>query len=641
MSVIHGTIQCGRDNRANLPALPQATALFGEERPGGNWSREEASLGQILQPWDLSAPNEQSPQLTADSRAIVAAQARLDNRETLYDRLCVTPVERQTMSDRTLLLRAYESWGEGCVNHLLGDWSFAVWDQHRRSLFIARDPCGNTCLYYYNDAKGFAFSSILKSLLALIEKTPALNERLIASILTKSLYGSSEETPYGGVYRLLPGHALTLINGRVAVRRYWSPDDSPEVRFTSDEAYVEAFLERYTQAVHCRLKAAPSICSTLSSGLDSGSVTAIAANAFSLQDKTLTAYTFAPPSTPRNTVGADRLANEWALAHEVAKAAGNITHQPLHATGTSPISALRRAFPLFGAPAYAPSNAYWLQALLDDARQGGFCALLTGQLGNICASWTPDHDYPLTLLHRGAWAAAWREIIHQTRSGGSMARAMASLLVRACNMDSLIRSSSRQAQLHHSAIHPTFAERIKLPDQIQESEHQLNQAARRDPRARQRQALLPMLTGAGQVWHELGTAWGIDVRDPTIDQRVIEYCLGIPVDQFRQNGITRWLFRRAMEGILPSHIQWNTRRGLQSADLGHRLITTRQEVESALNDVAASSLAQEYLNLPRMQAVWNNLQTCVDAKTTHEVATVLMGGLSIGFFLIALEGNVR
>ena len=77
-------------------------------------------------------------------------------------------------------------------------------------------------------------------------------------------------------------------------------------------------------------------------------------------------------------------------------------------------------------------------------------------------------------------------------------------------------------------------------------------------------------------------AYGLEVRDPTQDRRVIELCLAIPNEQYQRGGVDRWLIRRAMRGYLPDEVRLNTMRGLQAADLGQRVLDNRSEFEAAL-----------------------------------------------------------
>src|SRR5581483_1283029 len=111
---------------------------------------------------------ERMPLVSDDGNRILVATARLDNRAELCDILGVDHAQRPVTPDSALMLRAYEKWGEDSPRHLLGDWSFAVWERQQQRLFLARDQLGNTALYYYHGPHCFAFASSLKGLRAIV-----------------------------------------------------------------------------------------------------------------------------------------------------------------------------------------------------------------------------------------------------------------------------------------------------------------------------------------------------------------------------------------------------------------------------------------------------------------------------------------
>src|SRR6185503_14453349 len=85
--------------------------------------------------------------------------------------------------------------------------------------------------------------------------------------------------------------------------------------------------------------------------------------------------------------------------------------------------------------------------------------------------------------------------------------------------------------------------------------------------------------------------FGVDARDPTGDQRLIEFCLALPPEQFQRDGQARWLIRRAMAGRLPSEVLWNRDRGQQSSDWLHRLRARREDAAQSLRQIQQDDLA--------------------------------------------------
>jgi len=138
----------------------------------------------------------------------------------------------------------------------------------------------------------------------------------------------------------------------------------------------------------------------------------------------------------------------------------------------------------------------------------------------------------------------------------------------------------------------------------------------------------------GAIWLEMGSASGLEARDPTQDRRVIELCLSIPNDQFRGGGENRWLIRRAMQGYLPDEVRLNRRIGLQAADLGKRVLENRNQIEAAIADMEKHDLTSQVLDLARMENVLASLQHGLTPKNHAECSVILFRGLMVGLFLL-------
>jgi len=141
----------------------------------------------------------------------------------------------------------------------------------------------------------------------------------------------------------------------------------------------------------------------------------------------------------------------------------------------------------------------------------------------------------------------------------------------------------------------------------------------------------------GFLWQESGSGFGIDVRDPTCDKRLMEFCLSIPDDQYVRNGRDRWLIRRAMKDIMPSIVLDEKRRGRQAADVGRRVLVHYEETETTLQQIEKSPLAGRYLDLPLMRRTLSLARKNLDAKATGDLGTIFLRGLMAGRFLMRFE----
>lgn len=198
----------------------------------------------------------------------ITANARIDGREDLIAKL---PRPPRTQDDAELILLAYETWGDDCVKHLIGDFAFSIWDSRSRRMFCARDHFGVKPFFFTHIGNEFKWSTKLNEL----RVSDALNETAIGDYLLFGLNQDLATTTFRDIQRLPPAHSLTLENDTITMRRYWTPDTSKEVRFRDRESYVERFTELFRDAVKDRVGTVR-VAVSMSGGLDSTSLAAIA-----------------------------------------------------------------------------------------------------------------------------------------------------------------------------------------------------------------------------------------------------------------------------------------------------------------------------------------------------------------------------
>jgi len=256
----------------------------------------------------------------ASGRGLAAvADARLDNRAELADAFGLAGPERGGVEDCELILRAYERWGEDCPQRLLGDYAFAVWDAGQRSLFCARDAVGARPLYYSpGPGRRFVFASDIDAALAAPGVEDDLDEAFVARYLSAANPAASA-TFFRAVRSLPPGHSIA-VNGRAErIRRWWRPEDAPDIRLGSDEAYRRAFLEHYRRAVRDRLDDTGEVGAHLSGGLDSSSIAVLAARELRPSGRRLHALCWHPPPNDSQT---EEEAAEYRLIESVCAQEG-------------------------------------------------------------------------------------------------------------------------------------------------------------------------------------------------------------------------------------------------------------------------------------------------------------------------------
>lgn len=180
----------------------------------------------------------------------------------------------KTQTDTECIVHLYEQYGVDAVKRLRGMFTFAIWDEPRRRLFIARDPMGQKHLYYRHTPAGFVFASEMKALLV-DGVTPNLNLHGMHQLLSLRCI-PDEATLFAGINKLPAGHWLVFEEGELSIRRYW--DLQYEPKHTEPEAeQIEMLHARLVDTVQSHMLSDVPLGAFLSGGIDSSLITAIMA----------------------------------------------------------------------------------------------------------------------------------------------------------------------------------------------------------------------------------------------------------------------------------------------------------------------------------------------------------------------------
>jgi asparagine synthase (glutamine-hydrolysing) len=247
---------------------------FGEARV---WSSGPIALGVA----PLCTPHSRglvTPLRSGQGRLSAVMDGRLDGRADLAARLGPRVRERvEDLSDVELLLASFERWGTRCVEHLLGDFAFCVWDADQRQLFCARDQLGVKPLYYAQAGGVVLVSNVLRSVRRHSGVSDRLDDLAIGDLLLFSACMDPSRTSFADIARVPPAHTLTCsVENPPACRRYWSLEPGDELRLPDPREYVERHSSVLETAVRDRLGNG-SVGMLMSGGLDSSSVAATAA----------------------------------------------------------------------------------------------------------------------------------------------------------------------------------------------------------------------------------------------------------------------------------------------------------------------------------------------------------------------------
>jgi len=179
-------------------------------------------------------------------------------------------------SDTEAIVHLYEDYGLACVDHLRGMFAFAVWDEKRRRLLLARDRVGQKPLYYAEYDGALLFGSELKCILQYPGLPRKVNPEAIHHYLTLQ-YVPDPWTAFKGIRKLPPAHRLLLQDGRIQIERYWDLEYEPKWELPEADL-KQKIRETITEAVRIRLMSDVPLGAHLSGGIDSSIVVGLMAD---------------------------------------------------------------------------------------------------------------------------------------------------------------------------------------------------------------------------------------------------------------------------------------------------------------------------------------------------------------------------
>ncbi len=550
---------CGIFHRTGEPLPPQALdpimdAMRQYGRDGAHtWQEGPLALGHQMTHVTPESMSERLPYEDSESGMVITADARIDNREELFSLLKIHTGESATIPDSLLILKAYQRWGSDCTRYLLGDYAFAIWNGQDQQLFCARDIIGAKPFYFFHNNYTFCFASDMAALLRSSEVVTDLNLQYVRAFLEEPGFYHKEFTFYQDVFKLPPANSL-LVNSRDYHRSvFWSPGETTEVRYQWEEEYIDQLRELMQRSVECRLRSAFHVGSHLSGGLDSSTVSVLASRALPTEVRPLHVFSWAPPPKPEEYP----LFDERALIETICQKEGMIAHY----TSLLPEYLLDdQAQDITTQPS---QTSFHERIVCREAAGLGMRVLLSGWGGDEIPAFN-GRGYFADLFRCFRWTTLTREIYLRARLqewniwDGIRASILLPLIPDL--MLSLLRPNTLKRNSHlplPRSLQPAFASKLQSISPLKKP------YLRERPGVHRNQIDLinnGHLTERMESWAIIGAVNNIEYRYPLTDRRIIEYCLNIPSWLYFKDGWKRYIFRRAVNGILPQDIQWKKKK---------------------------------------------------------------------------------
>jgi asparagine synthase (glutamine-hydrolysing) len=516
----------------------------------GVWGNGPVAIGHAKLQTTPEASAETSPFVDETSGLVLSMDGRVDNRDELTAELNSRGHRVRAGTDAEIVLRAWQCWGTEAPARVIGDFAFALWDASKRTLFCARDPLGVKGFYYFNGPGFFLCASELHQLFQDLRVVRRPNEPAIADILVR-MPVDRQETLFEGLLRLEPAHYLCVSPRGVECRRYYDLDASREITYRTDHEYGAHFFSLFKEAVRCRLRSNKGVASDLSGGLDSGSIVCLTEQLRRDGEVQLPNFeTF----TVRFETG------PGAEAEYVEEVLRNYPHRHTYLPpGVAPLTELiRQVAHYLDLPDYPNSALADYTPLLGKRNDLG--VRLTGVGGD---EWLSGTSLVYADLLRQLRITTLLETLRINRnlSGGYPAHpGYARTLWRYGVWPLLPESLKSVIDQWRSPPQPTatvsraFAARTRLSERLS--------TRRQLPRCRSfaQQSVYGVYSSGFLAYALEQTArweagFRLEGRQPLLDRRVLEFAFAIPDSQRFRPGVSKFVLRNSMRGILPERVR--------------------------------------------------------------------------------------
>jgi asparagine synthase (glutamine-hydrolysing) len=559
------------------------------------WTDSHVGFGHTMLRTTEESLKERQP-FSLEGKVWITADARIDGRKELIQELESNGREDlKAPTDVELILHAYQVWGESCVNRLVGDFAFAIWDGTQKRLFCARDHFGIKPFYYAYKGNQLIFSNTLNCLRLHPNISNKMNDLAIADFLLFDFNQDPATTTFADIQRLPPAHYLVWSNGPPYTKCYWTIPVDGKIQYKNSKDYITRFKELMCMAVGDRLRT-DHIGVLMSGGLDSSTVAATAQEVLLKQAK--------PFNLRAVTSIYDKLIPDQERYYSalVAEALGI----PIHYLVVDEYKLYEhRDKPQLKTPepVHNPTAAIDTDLFKKAAEYGR--VVLTGLGGDNGFYFLPG-PYIFNLLKRlqiGRLIADVGQMVYLQHQ------------IPRLGIRTMIRKWLKFGNSTHNPIYPdwindSFANRTNLRKRWQELNN--GPEPRHPVRPKAYQSLIaPFWPFLFENFDAGTTLIQAEVRHPFFDIRLMDYLLAIPPMQW---SVYKHLLRKTMQGVLPEQVRLRPKAPLASEPV---LELLRQTETQWINDFKPKLELLNYVNryaIPKVSMndsfdkIWVNLR---------------------------------
>ncbi len=529
------------------------------------------------------------------------------------------------LNNEQLVLLAFRRWGTEAFVKLVGDFSFVLHDTATGDTYAVVDHFGVIPLFYAQRNDDIVLSPFIRWLL----KLQGISENYCREGLTSDLldgWYTHDLTAHQDIKAVPPGHYLHIDGeGSQGLNRYYNPELGELIRYKDPREYYEHYAQLLDQAVQTRLSHKGTAIA-VSGGLDSSAI--VASSYAGMDPARITTFASAYPDAADDSEAfyLEKLEHSF---------------ESLHIDRVAPpiedfFAAIENDYINHGACTTGFIEYVWTD-MLRRASGNGARVLLTGLAGDSCVS-SEAWGYEAELLMR----LRLPTLIKLLKADGSQSRSKLRWLIRNTLIvpltpkplrNMIIRAMGRspygRSDILGSELKPIATEKWL-------ASHGRDTRLKPNPRQNELDSIMRLTNIRAFEWQTVESQrFGMDIRHPFTDLRLLEFCMNVPTEIKVANGYRRVLIRSFLDGKVDDKIAWRRSKGPMGGDHYNRmkvakssledLLTSWKKTSTLVNREYLASLVDDFATLP------------VGALTDHEHHNVLGSGLAVGYFEAQLD----
>tara|TARA_B100001109_G_scaffold255628_1_gene259625 strand:- start:841 stop:2721 length:1881 start_codon:yes stop_codon:yes gene_type:complete len=562
--------------------------------------------------------HETTPLFNSSKTVLLTADLRLDYREELKEKLGLA--QQQLYSDTDLLLKAYQKWDTKCVNHLFGDFVFALYDGEKEEIFCGRDQVGIKSMYYYNDESLFAFSSELKALIEIEEIKTTLNSSWLNDYLAHVISDKSS-TAYHNIFKLPSAHTLIVSKQEHSTTKYWSLEETVKPNYKSDEEWLTALKITFENSVLERSRSAYPLGAELSSGIDSSSIVAIARKARN------DLHTFTNVMDEKNKSSVNPFDDERKDVEKIVEYC-NLNHQ--HFLTGIDLAVSKRIQEVGKIIDYPPItfNGIFSDAIHKAANNVNVRTILSGAGGDEIST-VRGKGLKEELLHHRKFKALFTQFKKEYKSRAT--KKFLSFLIRQLTpINSFSLSKKPLGYYRLNLIDNKIVSHKRLRSIIKQNKQKLL------PKSIKEYQLMrlnhPRFNASYENQEILARANKIEYRYPMLDLKLLQLAFHMPQQLTIKENVNRFAFRTMIGEILPKEIVWNLtkKRIFNVPSVYQRIDKDRNELLKMLDSIDINSEKNKWFRIKKSKKIISEFRTDLQHISNLQLNSIL-------YFLILVQ----